>query len=95
MLLPHALWFVADAAGDRLRAMAGYLGLAERNPDAVVAEVQRLLAVFAVPARLREIDISASALHDAGEHAMDDFALSAAARAPDAKDVHALLNAAW
>ena len=95
LLLPHALRFVADAVGDRLTAMADYLGLADRSPSAVITEVERLLAVFEVPARLREVDVSATALEAAGTHAMDDWALAAAARVPDAQDVHALLNAAW
>ncbi len=95
LLLPHALRFVADAVGDRLATMADYLGLADRNPSAVIAEVERLLTVFGVPAGLRAVDVSATALEAAGAHAMDDWALSAAARVPDARDVCSLLNAAW
>jgi len=95
LMLPHALRFVADAVGGRLTAMAGYLGLADRSPFAVIAEIERLLAVFGVPPRLRDVDVSAAALEAAGTHAMEDWALSAAARVPGAQDVHALLNAAW
>ncbi|MBB2946342.1 alcohol dehydrogenase class IV [Actinoplanes lutulentus] len=95
LLLPHALRFAADAIDDRLTAMAGYLGLADHKPDAVIAEIERLLIAFEVPQRLREVDVSAPDLHAAATHAMDDWALSAAPRVPGAEDVHALLNAAW
>jgi alcohol dehydrogenase class IV len=95
LLLPHALRFAADAIGDRLTAMAGYLGLADHRPAAVIAEIERLLTVFAVPQRLREVDVTVPHLQTAATHAMDDWALSAAPRVPGAEDVHALLNAAW
>ncbi|XVV10187.1 iron-containing alcohol dehydrogenase family protein [Actinoplanes sp. CA-131856] len=95
LLLPHALRFVAEVTGDRLTAMADYLGLADKSPSAVITEVERLLTVFEVPARLRDVGISSAALEETGTHAMDDWALTAAARVPDAGDVRALLNAAW
>jgi alcohol dehydrogenase class IV len=95
MLLPHALRFAADVIGDRLTAAADYLGLTDRDPATVIAEIERLLGLFGVPTRLRAVDVSSADLKAAATHAMHDWALTAAARVPSEQDVHALLTHAW
>ncbi|MFE7566785.1 iron-containing alcohol dehydrogenase family protein [Streptomyces sp. NPDC057539] len=95
LLLPHALRFNQPVAGHRIAALGEYLGLREASPEAVVAEVERLLATFDVPRRLQDIDVAKEALAEAAVHAMDDWAITAGPRPPEADDVRALLDAAW
>ena len=86
LLLPHAMRFNADVVADRLAALTELLG---------DTDIERLLEVFTVPARLRDIDVSRQALAEAADHAMDDWAITAAPRVPDRHDVLELLDNAW
>ncbi|MEV4033613.1 iron-containing alcohol dehydrogenase family protein [Streptomyces umbrinus] len=95
LLLPHAMRFNAEVVGHRLAAMANYLGLADRSAAGAVAEVERLLEVFEAPRRLQDIDVAKESLAAAATHAMDDWAITAGPRVPEAQDVHDLLDAAW
>jgi len=95
LLLPHAMRFSAGAVADRLASIADYLGLADRSAEGVIAEVERLLGVFEAPRRLRDIGVPADALAEAAAHAMDDWAITAGPRVPDAQDVRDLLQDAW
>ena len=95
LLLPHVMRFNAEVAGDRLGAMADYLGLLDRKADAVIAEVERLLEVFEAPRRLRDIGVAPESLPEVVEHAMDDWSITAGPRLPDAQDVRTLLDGAF
>ncbi len=95
LLLPHGMRFAADVAGDRLAAIADYLGLADRSPDGVIAEIERLLAVFEAPTRLRDIGVDQESLDVAAEHALDDWAITSGPRVPNRQEVHQLLHDAW
>jgi alcohol dehydrogenase class IV len=75
--------------------MADYLGLADRSAAGAVAEVERLLEVFEAPRRLHDLDVAKESLAAAATHAMDDWAITAGPRVPEAQDVHDLLDAAW
>lgn len=95
LLLPHAMRFNAAVVADRLAAVADYLGLADRGAEGVVAEIERLLDVFEVPRRLRDIGVAEESLEEAAAHAMDDWAITTGPRVPDREDVVNLLNNAW
>ena len=95
LLLPHAMRFSAEAVAGRTAAIADYLGLADPTPDGAVAEIERLLDVFAVPRRLRDIGLSEEALAEAAGHVMRDWAITAAPRVPTAQDVRVVLDNAW
>ena len=95
LLLPHGMRFIADVVPDRLAAIADYLGLADRSPDGVIAEVERLLAVFEAPRRLRDIGVAQESLAEATEHALDDWAITSGPRIPNRQEVHRLLHDAW
>ena len=95
LLLPHAMRFSASAVADRLASIADYLGLADRSAEGVIAEVERLLGVFEAPRRLRDIGVPQDALAEAVAHAMDDWAITAGPRVPEARDVRDLLQGAW
>ena len=95
LLLPHAMRFHAPAVPERLAAIADYLGLADRIPDGVVAEVERFLAESDVPRRLREVGVGQDAIEEIADHAMDDWAITAAPRVPDRAQVVDVLNHAW
>ena len=95
LLLPHAMRFNAEVVPERLAALADYLGLADRTPAAVVAEVERLTAAFEVPRRLRDIGVAEGAIPEIVAHAMDDWAITAGPRPPAERDVQDLLAGAW
>jgi alcohol dehydrogenase class IV len=95
LLLPHAMRFSAGVIADRLASLADYLGLADRSADGVIAEIERLLDVFGAPRRLQDIGVPHDALAEAAVHAMDDWAITAGPRVPEAPDAAHLLQAAW
>ncbi len=95
LLLPHATRFNAGVVGRRLAMIAELLGLADRSADGVIAEIERLLALFEVPTRLRDIGVRSGALAEAADHAMDDWAVSSGPRVPVRDDVMQLLTDAW
>jgi alcohol dehydrogenase class IV len=95
LLLPHAMRFNTAAVADRLAAVADYLGLADHRAESVIAEIERLLDVFAVPRRLRDIGVAEESLEEAAAHAMDDWAITAGPRVPDREDIVNLLTNAW
>lgn len=57
LLLPHAMRFNASVVPGRIAAIGEYLGLTDADPEAVVAEVERLLDVFEAPRRLQDIGV--------------------------------------
>ncbi|MBO3680430.1 iron-containing alcohol dehydrogenase family protein [Streptomyces sp. NEAU-YJ-81] len=95
LLLPHAMRFNANVVPDRLAAVAGYLGLADRSADGVIAEVERLLEVFEVPRRLQDIGVARESLAEVVAHAMDDWAITAGPRPPEEQDVRDLITGTW
>jgi len=95
LLLPHAMRFNADVIGHRLAMLADVLGLPDRSAAAVIAKIERLLEVFEVPARLRELDVSEKGLVEAADHALEDWAITSGPRLPSRIDVLALLTNAW
>jgi alcohol dehydrogenase class IV len=95
LLVPHALRFNAEHIAHRLPALADYLGLADQHPESVIAELERLLETFEVPTRLREIGVGEEVLHEAADHAMDDWAITAGPRVPTPHDVREVLTHAW
>ena len=95
LLLPHATRFNAGVVGRRLAMIAELLGLADRSANGVIAEIERLLALFEVPTRLRDIGVRSGALAEAADHAMDDWAVSSGPRVPVRDDVMQLLTDAW
>ena len=95
LLLPHAMRFNASVVPGRIEALGEYLGLTDADPEAVVAEVERLLDVFEAPRRLQDIGVEQTALGDAVSHAMDDWAITAGPRPPEERDVRELINGAW
>jgi alcohol dehydrogenase class IV len=95
LLLPHAMRFNAPVVGHRLATVADALGLRDRDEQAVVAEIERLLGLFEVPTRLRDIGVTDGAVNDATDHAMDDWAITGGPRVPDRDEVLQLLNRAW
>lgn len=95
LLLPHAMRFNADVVPERFAAMAEYLCLADRSPQGVIAEVERLLGVFDAPRRLQDIGVAEDSLPEVVEHAMDDWSITAGPRTPDTDDVRDLLQRAW
>ena len=95
LLLPHAMRFNMPVVGDRLAGIADYLGLADRSAEAVIAEVEHLLDVFEAPRRLQDIGVAEESLGEVVEHAMDDWAITAGPRAPEADDLRDLLQRAW
>lgn len=95
LLLPHAMRFNAGVVPERLAAIGDYLGLTDRGAGAVVAQVEHLLDVFEAPRRLQDIGVAQDALADAAAHAMDDWAITAGPRTPEAHEVRELLDRAW
>jgi alcohol dehydrogenase class IV len=95
LLLPHAMRFNAEVVPHRIAALADYLGLSDHSTDAVIAQVEHLLDVFEAPRRLQAIGVPRDALAEAAEHAMDDWAITAGPRTPEAQDVRDLLDRAW
>ncbi len=95
LLLPHVMRFNANVVGHRLAQIADLLGLADSSASGVIAETQRLLALFEVPARLRDIGVTEPALAEAADHALDDWSITAGPRVPDRDDVVELLRTAW
>lgn len=95
LLLPHAMRFNADVVPERFAAMAEYLCLADRSPQGVIAEVERLLGVFDAPRRLQDIGVAEDSLPEVVEHAMDDWSITAGPRTADTDDVRDLLQRAW
>lgn len=95
LLLPHAMRFNASVVPGRIAAIGEYLGLTDADPEAVVAEVERLLDVFEAPRRLQDIGVEQGALGEAAKHSMDDWAITAGPRPPEEKDVRDLINGAW
>jgi alcohol dehydrogenase class IV len=92
LLLPHAMRFNAAVLGHRLAAMADVLGVSGRDPQDVIAEIERLLAEFEVPTRLRDIGVAGGVLNEVADHAMDDWAITAGPRVPDRDEVLQLLH---
>ena len=95
LLLPHAIRFNAGVVGHRAATLAAVLGTDSSGSEGVIAEIERLAAVFGVPTRLREVGVTNGALAEAADHAMDDWAITAGPRAPDRDDVLELLTSAW
>ncbi|WP_328469038.1 iron-containing alcohol dehydrogenase family protein [Actinoplanes sp. NBC_00393] len=95
LLLPHAMRFNASAVPHRIVALGDYLGLAEPAPGAVIEEIERLLASFEVPSRLRDVGVAQDSIVEVVAHAMDDWAITAGPRPPDERDVRELLVGAW
>ncbi|MEU7305775.1 iron-containing alcohol dehydrogenase family protein [Streptomyces sp. NPDC007206] len=95
LLLPHAMRFNAAVVGHRLAMLADVLGLADRRAETAIAKIERLLELFEVPARLRDVDVSEKDLVDAADHALDDWAITSGPRVPDRADVLAVLTNAW
>ncbi|WP_327672753.1 MULTISPECIES: iron-containing alcohol dehydrogenase family protein [unclassified Streptomyces] len=95
LLLPHTIRFNVGAIAHRIVQLAEILGLSDHRPDAVIGEIRRLLAVFDVPTRLRDVGVSQPDLVEAAEHALDDWALAGAPRVPDRIDALSLLSNAW
>jgi alcohol dehydrogenase class IV len=95
LILPHALRYNADVVGHRAEVMTRLLGIEAAHPEAIVAEIQRLLGLFEVPTRLRDIGVSPEALVQVVEHALDDWAITASPRVPDEDDLLQLLNEAF
>ena len=92
LLLPHAMRFNAAVLGHRLTTMADVLGVSGRDPQDVIAEIERLLAEFEVPTRLRDIGVAGGVLNEVADHAMDDWAITAGPRVPDRDEVLQLLH---
>ncbi|MFJ8026874.1 iron-containing alcohol dehydrogenase family protein [Streptomyces sp. NPDC096311] len=95
LLLPHAMRFNAGVIGHRLAMLADILGLPDRGAQAVIAKIERLLEVFEVPARLRDLGVREKDLTEAADHALEDWAITSGPRVPDRIDVLALLTNAW
>ncbi|WP_435225762.1 iron-containing alcohol dehydrogenase family protein [Streptomyces sp. Tue6028] len=95
LLLPHAMRFNASVVSPRLAMLADILGLTDRSTEAVIAKVERLLDLFEVPTRLRDVDVTEKDLVEAADHAMDDWAITSGPRVPDRADVLAVLSNAW
>jgi alcohol dehydrogenase class IV len=95
LLLPHAMRFNAGVIGHRLVMLADVLGLPDRSAEAVIGKIERLLEVFEVPSRLRDVDVSEKDLVEAADHALEDWAITGGPRVPDRADVLAVLTNAW
>ncbi|SFG53029.1 iron-containing alcohol dehydrogenase family protein [Streptomyces mirabilis] len=95
LLLPHAMRFNAGAVGHRLTMLADVLGLPDRSAESVIGKFERLLEVFEVPGRLRDLGVSEKDLVEAAGHALEDWAITSGPRVPDRIDVLALLTNAW
>jgi alcohol dehydrogenase class IV len=82
LLLPHAMRFNAPVTGDGLALIAETL---DSRPPAQAAAgtqaitvVERFLADAGVPARLRDVGLTAAALTEVADHAMADWAITQA-----------------
>ncbi|MEW1775591.1 iron-containing alcohol dehydrogenase family protein [Streptomyces sp. NPDC086777] len=95
LLLPHAMRFNAGVIGHRLTMLADILGLPDRSAEAVIGKIERLLELFEVPARLRDLGVSEKDLVEAADHALEDWAITSGPRVPDRIDALALLTNAW
>ncbi|MFE3828484.1 iron-containing alcohol dehydrogenase family protein [Streptomyces sp. NPDC059092] len=95
LLVPHAMRFNAAAAGPRLTLLADLLNLSDRSPAGTAAEVERLLTLFEVPTRLRDIGVPHDLLEEAADHAMEDWAVTTGPRVPSRDDIAELLANAW
>lgn len=94
LLLPHVMRFNADVVGPRLAMIADLLGLPDHSAADAIAEVERLLALFEVPTRLRDVGVSED-LAEMADHALDDWAVASGPRVPRRDDVLELLSQAW
>jgi alcohol dehydrogenase class IV len=92
LLLPHAVRFNAEVVPGRLTGLADLLGLPDGQPATVVSELERLLAEFEVPARLRDVGVTEHGLDEAVTHALDDWAITASPRVPDDEQIRTLLQ---
>ncbi|MFB4426317.1 iron-containing alcohol dehydrogenase family protein [Streptomyces sp. QL37] len=95
LLLPHTMRFNAPVTGNRIALLADVLNLGERTSEAVTGKIERLLELFEVPTRLRDLGIVEKDLIEAADHAMEDWAITGAPRVPDRTDALAVLSNAW
>jgi alcohol dehydrogenase class IV len=100
IVLPHMLRFNGTANEVGLQKVAAALGLpqSEGQPlvDAVVNQVQALLAQMGTPARLRDVGIAREGLQEIADHAIGDWFLRGNPRpVREASELHQVLEAAW
>lgn len=99
MLLPHTMRFNAPVTGNRLEIVADVLRLAPSvasgdHGDAITL-VQQVLNRLGIPTRLRDVGISAEALPEIIEHALDDWSITQSPRRVDSEGLAELLGSAW
>jgi alcohol dehydrogenase class IV len=98
ILLPHTIRFNDVLDTVRLKRIAASLGahdLGDHSSAAVADLVAERLAEFHLTSRLRDIVDGRSALDEAADHAMHDWAITQVPRPVALADVHQLLDAAW
>ncbi|WP_032404217.1 iron-containing alcohol dehydrogenase family protein [Rhodococcoides fascians] len=95
LMLPHVTRWNAPVAAARIAGMGAGLGIADRSVEGVITEIERLLEVFEVPTRLRDIGVESDAITEVADHAMDDWSITTGPRAVDRQQLIELLTAAW
>ncbi|MFD4351243.1 iron-containing alcohol dehydrogenase family protein [Nocardia sp. NPDC058518] len=95
LLLPHVMRFDAEAVLHRFAQIGDVLRAPDNFPEAVTVAVEQLLATLEVPTQLRDVGVTADALLESADHAMDDWAITAGPRTPDRRQVIDLLTTAW
>ncbi|MGP3756804.1 iron-containing alcohol dehydrogenase family protein [Streptomyces sp. IBSNAI001] len=95
LLLPHTMRFNAPVVGNRIPLLADVLKVDEQTPEAVIGKIERLLELFEVPTRLRDVGVVEKDLIEAADHAMEDWAITSAPRVPDRTGALAVLSNAW
>jgi alcohol dehydrogenase class IV len=99
LLLPYTMRFNAPVTGAGLALIAETLDSRPPAPTAAdtqaITAVERFLAGAGVPARLRDVGLTAAALTEVADHAMADWAISQVPRPVARPQLDELLNAAW
>ena len=97
VVLPEAIRFNADHAGDDLAKVAVAMGLAQDHPGEHTAlALSTLFGGLGVPPRLRDLAVPRGALEEIARHGMDDWFLAGNPRpVRDAEQLEALLERCW
>lgn len=102
LMLPHVMRFNASACTERYAELAGYIdpditaGSAAARSEALINSICQLIEDIALPARLRDVEIPASACPELAQDAMNQTRLLVNNPRPvDHDDALALYKAAW
>ncbi len=99
LLLPHAIRFIAPAAGEGVLRIGDALGVSSQAAgttlDKILTVLEGFLAAAEIPRQLRDVGIPRSALMEIADHAIDDWFLVRLPRRPSRNDILELLERAW